>query len=107
MTSSYLQNTLNLEGTLGISYGKEFYQALRLWNVLCKICHNQCLPHHLNQRRNKKSLRKVVNIHGELLSVATRYFSIPILHGTSNNNLPTYIWPVRKRASYNRTRNFR
>ena len=34
MTSSYLQNTLNLGGTLGISYGRGFYQALHLWNVL-------------------------------------------------------------------------
>ena len=50
MTSNYLQNTRNLEGTPEISYGREFYQALRLWNVLCPKYHSHShylLHHHL------------------------------------------------------------
>ena len=39
MTSSYWQNIPNLEGTLEISCGKGFYQALHLWNVLCQNGH--------------------------------------------------------------------
>jgi small subunit ribosomal protein S29 len=41
MTNSYSQNTLNLEGTLEISYGRGFYQALCLWNALCQNRHDQ------------------------------------------------------------------
>ena len=68
MTSSYSQNTLNLEGTLEILYGREFYQALRLWNVLYQKCYQQYLHHHLNSRRNQNTEGKVevVNVHGEL-----------------------------------------
>jgi hypothetical protein len=39
MMNSYSQNTLNLEGTLEILYGRGFCQALRLWSVLWRNCH--------------------------------------------------------------------
>ena len=82
MMNSYLQNTLNQEGTLEISFGKGFYQALFLWNVLCQNSnHHNLHHHHLNQCRNRIGIRNsildVVNIHGELHSVDTRYFTIP------------------------------
>ena len=70
MTSSYLQNTPNLEGTLEISCGRGFYQALRLWNAPCQNCHYQYLSyHHLNQSRiQKNSDLEVVNVHGDSTS---------------------------------------